>query len=54
MTELAINQLIKIILGIIVLIAIIIALYIFFKDNIIAFFKGIGGTETEIILSLLK
>ena len=54
MVELAINQLIKIILGVIVLIAIIIALYIFFKDNIIAFFKGISDTEIEMILSLLK
>lgn len=40
MSELTIEQLIKIILGIFVVIAVIIGLYFFFKEKIFDFFKG--------------
>lgn len=41
MAELAINKLIKIILGIVVVIAVVAGLYLAFKNNILDFFKGI-------------
>jgi len=56
-----IEQLIKLILGILVFVAVVIGLYLFFRDNIIDFFKNLGGNETnekkrvaEILLFLIK
>lgn len=53
MSELTIDQLIKIILGIVVFVVVLIALYFFFKNQVIDFFKGFGGNATGIFLSLL-
>jgi len=56
-----IEQLIKLILGILVFVAVVIGLYLFFRDNIIDFFKNLVGNETnekkrvaEILLFLIK
>ncbi len=56
MAELAINQLIKIILGVIVFVAVVTALYLFFDNYIIDFFKNIVGNETSVnnFLVLIK
>ena len=53
MSELTIGQLIKIILGILVFVAVIVGVYLFFRYNVIDFFRGIGG-GTELIFPLLK
>ena len=54
MVALAINQLIKLILGILVVVAVISALYFAFKNNILDFFENLGGNETiKLILGLL-
>ena len=45
MAELTINQLIKLILGIIVVVAVVIGVYFVFKTNIIDFFSNLPGTE---------
>lgn len=52
--ELAINQLIKILIGLVVIVLVISALF-FFGANISDFFKNLpGGNTSEIILTLLK
>ncbi|MBU2612640.1 MAG: hypothetical protein KKB62_02880 [Nanoarchaeota archaeon] len=43
MSELAVGQIVKIILGILVVIAVIAGLYFVFKNNILEFFEGLGG-----------
>jgi hypothetical protein len=50
MSELTVEQLIKIILGILVVIAIAVGVYFFFKDKVIEFFNGLSP---EIILTML-
>lgn len=56
--ELTIANLIKIILGILVFVAVVAGVYLVFKDNILDFFKNIGGSESgqigELFLFLLK
>ena len=53
MSELTTEQLIKIILGIFVVVVVIIGLYLFFKDKIIAFFNGITASNvTKLFLAL--
>ncbi len=52
MAELTIGQLIKIILGVLVVVAVVAGIYLFFQYNVIDFFKGLGGepeqeSETE-------
>ncbi|MEK6926331.1 MAG: hypothetical protein AABW50_03570 [Nanoarchaeota archaeon] len=57
MSELTIGQLIKIILGILVAVAVILGVYLAFKSYILDFFKGLpGGNESNInfILGILK
>jgi hypothetical protein len=55
MAELAIGQLIKIILGVFVVIAVIIGLYMFFKNSVLGFFQNLpGGNSTKIFLSMIK
>ena len=52
---LEIEQLIKIILGIVVVAAVIIGVYLLFKNNILDFFKGISaGKQPTFFLALLK
>jgi len=52
---LTIEQLIKIILGILVFVAVVSGIYIFFRDYVIDFFMNLGGNETpKIVLNLIK
>jgi hypothetical protein len=53
--ELTIQNLIKIIIGVLVFVVVVLGIYFFFKDYVIDFFKNIGGNQTaEIIISLIK
>jgi hypothetical protein len=55
MSELTVEQLIKIILGILVVVAVLIAVYLFFKNQVIGFFNGISlGNTTQNFLVLVK
>lgn len=55
MSQLTTIQLIKIIIGIFVVIAVIVGIVIFFRDKIISFFKNLPGGETaEFFLNLIK
>ena len=55
MSELTTGQLIKIILGVLVVVAVALGLYIFFKDKIIDFFKGLSvGNVTGMFISIIK
>lgn len=55
MAELTIEQLIKLILGILVVVAIIAGLSIFFKNKIFDFFKGLSvGNLTKNFIILIK
>lgn len=46
MSELTIEQLIKIILGILVVVAVAVGLYFFFQNQIIDFFKGLSAPSS--------
>ena len=52
------EQIIKLILGILVFVAVIVGVYLVFKNNIIDFFKNIGGDTTsetaKILLYIIK
>jgi len=52
MTQLTTGQLIKIILGILVVAVVVIGVYLFFKDYFIEFFKNMVGGG-EVFLSLI-
>lgn len=53
--ELSLEQIIKIILGILVVVAVLVGLFFFFKNNVIDFFKGFTvGESNEVCLALLK
>ena len=55
MAQLAVGQLIKLALGIFVVIAVIVGIYMFFRTSVIGFFKGLpGANASEIILGLLS
>ena len=55
MAQLAIGQLIKIILGVLVVIAVVAGLYMFFKNNVLGFFKNPPGANvSKAILGLVK
>lgn len=58
MAELTIENLIKIILGILVFVAVVTGVYLVFKNNILDFFKNLGGNESSqsgrLVLSLIK
>jgi hypothetical protein len=52
---LSIEQLIKIILGVLVFVAVILGVYLIFKDRILDFFINLGGNETaQVVLLLVK
>jgi hypothetical protein len=53
MSELTIGQLIKIIIGILVVVVVIVGVYLFFKDHIIGFFKTLFW-GAEVFLGLLQ
>jgi hypothetical protein len=52
MAELTINQLIKIIIGILVVVAVVGGLYFFFKDSVMDFFNNLP--TGKIILGVLR
>ena len=53
--ELTIEQLIKIIVGILVVTVVVIGLFLFFKNYVIDFFQNIiPGGKAELILGLVK
>ncbi len=53
--ELTIENLIKIIIGVLVFVVVVLGIYFFFKDYVIDFFKNLGGKKTvEIVLALIK
>ena len=55
MSELTIGQLIKIIIGVIVFVAVVVGLYSFFKDSVFDFFNNLVGNGTgKIILGILN
>jgi len=56
MSELTTDQLVKIILGIFVVIAVLVGLYFVFKDKILDFFKGlpVGNESLTFWLGVLK
>ena len=54
MSELTTSQLIKIIIGVVVVVIVVGGLYLLFKNNVIDFFKGIGGEPSKFILSTVK
>ena len=47
MVELAISQLIKIILGVLVVVVVISGLYLFFKGSVLGFFENLPSAERE-------
>jgi hypothetical protein len=51
---LEIEQLIKIILGIFVVVAVVIGVYLIFKNNILEFFKGISAPNVTKLFLILK
>lgn len=56
MAELTINQLIKLIIGILVIVAVVWGVYFVFKNNIADFIKNIGpgvDTSANILLTLI-
>jgi len=55
MSELTTSQLIKLILGVLVFVAVVTGVYLFFKERIIEFFNNVPTGEPEkLILSLIK
>ncbi len=55
MAELTVGQLIKIILGIFVVVAVAIGVYLFFKNQVIDFFKGLSDENTTgMFIALIK
>jgi hypothetical protein len=52
---LEVEQLIKVILGIVVVAAVVIGVYLLFKNNIFDFFKGLSpGKQPTLFIALLK
>ena len=55
MSELTIEQIIKLILGMVVVVVIIVALYFVFKNQIMEFFNTLSpGNVDKVFLSLIK
>ena len=55
MAELTINQLIKIILGVLVFVAVVVGIYLFFKNYVFSFFDNVAPTKetAKLFLSLI-
>jgi len=52
---LEIEELIKIIIGLVVVVVVVVGIYLLFKNQIFDFFKGFSaGNVTKIFLSILK
>ena len=55
MSELTIEQLIKIIVGVIVVVVVVAGVYVFFKSKVFDFFQGISvGNSTNFFMALIK
>ena len=58
MAELSISYTVKVILGLLVIIAVVGGIYLIFKERVLDFFKNLPGTNvtntTKILLSLIK
>jgi len=55
LSELTVEQLIKLILGIFVVVAVAAGVFFFFKNQVIDFFKGLSvGGPTQMFLILIK
>ncbi|MBS3094053.1 hypothetical protein J4474_00145 [Candidatus Pacearchaeota archaeon] len=55
MSELTVSQLIKIIIGIFVFVAVVGGVYLFFKNNFLDFIHNLpGGNSTKLFLGLLE
>ena len=54
MTELTLGQLIKIILGDLVFLAVVLGAYLFFKNYIIGFFSDYGNEAQNVLLGLVR
>lgn len=55
MSALTIEQLIKIIMGVVVVVAVVIGIYFLFKNKFLDFFKGLSaGDVNTIFLTLIK
>lgn len=55
MAELTIGQVIKIIIGVFVVVVVVGGVFLFFRNNVIDFFKNLMGEEAPaLFLSLLK
>ena len=55
MGDMTIGQIIGLLLGILVVVVVVVGVGIYFKDNILEFFRGIGGNETiKLVFSLIK
>jgi len=54
MSELTINQLIKIIIGVFVVVAVVAGVYFIFKEKIFEFFNGLPTNATKFWAVLLK
>jgi len=55
MSELTVGQLIKIIIGVLVVVVVVFGIYVFFKTYVIDFFKNMaGGNSAESFLAFLK
>ena len=53
--ELTIENLIKIVIGVLVFVIVVVGIYFFFKDYVIDFFKNLGGTKAaEVVLALVR
>ena len=56
MVELTINQLIKLIIGILVIVAVVWGVYYIFKNNVLDFIKNVGpgiNTTANLLLALI-
>lgn len=55
MSELTIEQIIKLILGIFVVVAVVLGIYLIFKNRIMDFFNSLSpGNATKFFMSLIK
>ncbi len=54
MADLTINNIIKMILGILILVVVLGGIYFIFNQYIIPYFKGLPGGEAEMILLIIR
>jgi len=54
MSELTVDQLIKIIIGIFVFVVVVGGIYLFFKGTFLDFFHNLGWNSTKLFLAMIK